>query len=119
MSKKKASGSVSNKSSNNSKNLGLKKSHGQFVLGGNILIRQHGTKYYPGKNTVLGKDYTINATTNGIMQFTDQRVGNKYRKYVNIIPSDDISKYKTPINRLRLRMYKSKRTKLKRIKSKI
>lgn len=56
-----------------SKRLGVKRFDGQFVKAGEVLIRQRGTKWYPGENTALGKDDTIYALTSGIVKFKEKR----------------------------------------------
>ncbi|HFL8819545.1 MAG TPA: 50S ribosomal protein L27 [Candidatus Azoamicus sp. OHIO2] len=69
MAQKKAGGSSRNGRDSKSKRLGIKKSGGQFVLSGNILIRQRGTKFHNGKNVGLGKDHTLYSLKNGYIQF--------------------------------------------------
>ena len=69
MAHKKGQGSVKNGRDSESKRLGVKKSDGQFVLAGNILIRQRGTKYHPGKNVGIGSDDTLYALVNGTVKF--------------------------------------------------
>ena len=69
MSHKKGQGSVKNGRDSESKRLGVKKGDGQFVLAGNILIRQRGTKYHPGKNVGIGSDDTLYALVNGTVKF--------------------------------------------------
>ncbi len=59
MAHKKSGGSTSNGRDTEGRRLGLKKSGGQAVIAGNIIIRQRGTKYHPGENVGLGKDHTI------------------------------------------------------------
>ena len=69
MAHKKGQGSVKNGRDSQSKRLGVKKYGGQTVIAGNILIRQRGTKWKPGRNVGLGKDYTIFALSNGVVRF--------------------------------------------------
>ena len=69
MAHKKGQGSVKNGRDSESKRLGVKKADGQFVLAGNILIRQRGTKYHPGKNVGIGSDDTLYALVNGTEKF--------------------------------------------------
>lgn len=69
MAHKKGQGSVKNGRDSESKRLGVKKTDGQFVLAGNILIRQRGTKYHPGKNVGIGSDDTLYALVNGTVKF--------------------------------------------------
>lgn len=69
MAHKKGQGSVKNGRDSESKRLGVKKQMEQFVLAGNILIRQRGTKYHPGKNVGIGSDDTLYALVNGTVKF--------------------------------------------------
>jgi len=69
MAHKKGQGSVKNGRDSRSKRLGVKKFGGQSVIAGNIIIRQRGTKWKPGKNVGLGKDHTIFALTDGSVYF--------------------------------------------------
>ena len=82
MAHKKAGGSSRNGRDSESKRLGVKRYGGQFVLAGNILVRQRGTKIKPGLNVLVGKDDTLFAVADGIVMF-DVFHG---RKRVNIIP---------------------------------
>ncbi|MBE7082206.1 MAG: 50S ribosomal protein L27 [Clostridiales bacterium] len=66
---KKGGGSTKNGRDSNSKRLGVKASDGQFVLAGSIIVRQRGTKVYPGENCGLGKDYTVFAKADGKVKF--------------------------------------------------
>ena len=63
--------------------LGVKRFGGQFVKAGNILVRQRGTKFHPGANVGVGKDYTLFAKVSGSVKYTR---GAKDRKFVSIIP---------------------------------
>jgi len=83
MAHKKGVGSTRNGRDSESKRLGVKRGDGQFVLSGNILVRQRGTKIHPGTNVGRGKDDTLFATTDGIVKFS--RKG-KDKKKVSIIP---------------------------------
>jgi large subunit ribosomal protein L27 len=69
MAHKKGQGSVKNGRDSQSKRLGVKKFGSQQVVAGNIIIRQRGTKYLPGRNVGLGRDYTIFALVDGVVQF--------------------------------------------------
>jgi len=69
MAHKKGQGSVKNGRDSQSKRLGVKKFGGQQVIAGNIIIRQRGTKWIPGRGVGLGKDYTIFAITDGTVRF--------------------------------------------------
>ena len=73
MAHKKGEGSVKNNRDSQSKRLGVKIFGGQAVISGNIIIRQRGTVYHPGKNVGLGKDFTIFATTDGVVEFRKTR----------------------------------------------
>ena len=66
---KKGGGSTKNGRDSQSKRLGVKAYAGEFVTAGSIILRQRGTKVYPGANVGLGKDYTIFATRDGKVQF--------------------------------------------------
>ena len=69
MAHKKSGGSSANGRDTEGRRLGLKKSGGQYVVAGNIIIRQRGTKYHPGENVGLGKDHTIFALVEGKVAF--------------------------------------------------
>lgn len=91
MSHKKAGGSTRNGRDSVAKRLGVKLYGGQTAVAGNIIIRQRGTQYFPGKNTKLGKDYTIYATVDGLVSYTEKKLkkfdGRIYKnKIVNVIP---------------------------------
>ena len=79
---KKGVGSTKNGRDSESKRLGTKRADGQYVLAGNILVRQRGTKIHPGTNVAKGSDDTLFALTNGVVKF--ERYG-KERKKVSII----------------------------------
>jgi large subunit ribosomal protein L27 len=83
MAHKKGGGSSRNGRNSESKRLGVKKYGGEFVISGNILVRQRGTKIHPGLNVGMGKDYTLFAVEDGVVMFDFQRGG---RKRVNVIP---------------------------------
>jgi large subunit ribosomal protein L27 len=69
MAHKKGEGSVKNGRDSNSKRLGVKIFGGQPAISGNIIIRQRGTVYHPGKNVGVGKDFTLFALTDGVVEF--------------------------------------------------
>ncbi|HAP66653.1 MAG TPA: 50S ribosomal protein L27 [Nitrospinae bacterium] len=69
MAHKKGQGSTANGRDSNSKRLGVKRFGGQIVSAGSIIVRQRGTKFYPGKNVGLGVDYTIFAKIDGVVKF--------------------------------------------------
>ena len=78
MAHKKAGGSSRNGRDSHSKRLGVKKFGGQDVVGGNIIIRQRGTRVYPGVNVGLGKDHTLFALAHGRVRFHGGKLGRKY-----------------------------------------
>ena len=69
MAHKKAGGSTRNGRDSAGRRLGVKKFGGEVVVPGNIIIRQRGTKYHPGKNVSIGKDHTIFAIKEGVVSF--------------------------------------------------
>ena len=69
MAHKKGGGSSRNGRDSQSKRLGVKKFGGEAVRSGNIIVRQRGTKFYPGTNVGIGKDYTLFATAEGYVKF--------------------------------------------------
>ena len=81
MAHKKGVGSTKNGRDSESKRLGPKRADGQFVLAGNILVRQRGTKIHPGTNVGIGSDDTLYAKINGIVRF--ERLG-RDRKQVSV-----------------------------------
>ena len=80
---KKGVGSTKNGRDSESKRLGVKRADGQFVLAGNILVRQRGTKIHPGTNVGKGSDDTLFAMADGVVKF--ERMG-RDRKKVSIMP---------------------------------
>ena len=82
MATSKSGGSTGNGRDSVSKRLGVKLFDGQRVTGGEIIVRQRGTKIHPGKNVGLGSDYTIFAVAPGAVKF---HFGSKGRKYVSIL----------------------------------
>ncbi len=85
MASKKSGGSAKNGRDSYSKRLGVKRYDGQIVKAGNILVRQRGTKIYPGKNVGLGKDYTLFALVDGLVKFETS----KGKKVVSVYPLDN------------------------------
>ena len=83
MAHKKAGGSTGLGRDSHSKRLGVKLQDGSFAKAGAILIRQRGTKYFPGENVKKGKDDTLFSTTNGIVRFTTK----KLQKFNNTLKS--------------------------------
>ena len=69
MAHKKGEGSVKNGRDSNSKRLGVKIFGGQPAIAGNIIVRQRGTQYHPGKNVGVGKDFTLFALADGVVEF--------------------------------------------------
>ncbi|MBQ9034688.1 MAG: 50S ribosomal protein L27 [Alphaproteobacteria bacterium] len=82
MAHKKSGGSSSNGRDSEGRRLGVKKFGGEAVIPGNIIIRQRGTKYHPGQNVGLGKDYTIFATAEGKVEFKTKA---NDRVYVSVV----------------------------------
>ena len=78
MAHKKAGGSSRNGRDSAGRRLGVKKFGGQEVIGGNIIIRQRGTRVYPGANVGMGKDHTLFALGEGRVRFHDGKLGRKY-----------------------------------------
>ena len=82
MAHKKAGGSSRNGRDSAGRRLGVKKFGGESVVSGNIIVRQRGTKWWPGNNVGIGKDHTIFATTDGKVRF---HKGLKGRTFISII----------------------------------
>jgi len=82
MASKASGGSTRNGRDSHSKRLGVKRFDGQVVRAGNILVRQRGTKIYPGKNVGMGSDFTLYALVDGVVKFENR----KNKKYVSVIP---------------------------------
>ena len=81
MAHKKGEGSVKNGRDSQSKRLGVKIYGGQAVVSGNIIVRQRGTVYHPGKNVGVGRDFTIFALTDGIVEF---KKGKGDKSYISV-----------------------------------
>lgn len=86
MAHKKGQGSIKNGRDSESKRLGVKRADGQFVLAGNILVRQRGTNVHPGTNVGKGKDDTLFALVDGTVKF--ERKG-KDKKQVSVYPIEE------------------------------
>jgi large subunit ribosomal protein L27 len=86
MAHKKGGGSSRNGRDSNSQRLGVKKFGGEFVISGNILVRQRGTKIKPGHNVGVGKDHTLFATTTGFVQYETIRDN---RKRVSVVSTEE------------------------------
>ena len=84
MAHKKSGGSAKNGRDSQSKRLGVKRSTGQYVQAGSILVRQRGTPFKPGLNVGRGNDDTLFARVSGNVQFENR---GKKRKFVSVIPS--------------------------------
>jgi large subunit ribosomal protein L27 len=84
MAHKKGEGSVKNGRDSQSKRLGVKIYGGQSAIAGNIIVRQRGTVYHPGKNVGVGRDFTIFALTDGVVEFKKGR-GDKSFISVNAV----------------------------------
>ena len=78
MAHKKSGGSSRNGRDSAGKRLGVKKFGGQEVIGGNIIVRQRGTRVYPGRNVGIGKDHTLFALAEGRVTFHEGKLGRKY-----------------------------------------
>ena len=87
MAHKKGEGSVKNGRDSHSQRLGVKIFGGQAAIAGNIIIRQRGTKYHPGKNVGVGKDFTIFAIADGVVEF---KKGRQDRTFVSVNPADAV-----------------------------
>ena len=92
MAHKKAGGSSRNGRDSNAKRRGVKRFGGQAVLAGEILVRQKGTKFRPGLNVGIGRDFTLFALEKGQVEFSNKAIirfdGRRYEKtFVNIVPA--------------------------------
>ena len=87
MAHKKGTGSTRNGRDSNSKRLGVKRYSGETVKAGNILVRQRGTKIYPGNNVGIGKDDTLFALIGGIVKFEHKTAS---RKKVSVYPVEAV-----------------------------
>ncbi len=85
---KKGVGSSKNGRDSESKRLGVKRGDGQFVLAGNILVRQRGTKIHPGNNVQIGGDDTLFATVDGVVKY--ERKG-RDKKQVSVYPREELT----------------------------
>jgi large subunit ribosomal protein L27 len=83
MAHKKAGGSSRNGRDSAGRRLGVKRYGGEAAISGNILVRQRGTKFWPGQNVGMGKDHTLFATTDGAVTF---HKGLKGRTFVSVLP---------------------------------
>ncbi len=85
MAHKKGMGSSRNGRDSESKRLGVKLYGGQKVIAGNIIVRQRGTRHFPGNNVGMGKDHTLFALTDGIVKFQKKR---NNKSYVSVEPAE-------------------------------
>ncbi len=85
MATKKAGGSTANGRDSRGRRLGVKKFGGEKVLAGNIIIRQRGTQWKPGKNVGLGKDHTIFSLVEGVVRFETKK---NNRVFVSVVPAE-------------------------------
>ncbi len=85
MAHKKGVGSSKNGRESHSKRLGIKIFGGQIAINGNIIVRQRGTKHHPGLNVGIGKDHTLFAKTDGVVQFQKKR---NNRSFVSVVSED-------------------------------
>jgi large subunit ribosomal protein L27 len=85
MAHKKAGGSTRNGRDSQAKRLGVKRFGGQAVSAGSIIVRQRGTQFRAGANVGIGRDHTLFATADGVVQFVSK--GREKRKYVSIVPA--------------------------------
>jgi large subunit ribosomal protein L27 len=83
MAHKKGAGSSNNGRESHSKRLGVKIFGGQAIVAGNIIVRQRGTSHHPGTNVGIGKDHTLFALTDGVVEF---KKGKKNRSFVTVKP---------------------------------
>ena len=83
MAHKKAGGSTRNGRDSESKRLGVKRYGGEQVAAGNIIVRQRGTRFHPGRNVGVGRDHTLFAKADGRVQFETK--GRKNRKFVSVV----------------------------------
>ena len=86
MAHKKGVGSTDNGRDSKSKRLGVKLFGGQLALAGNIIVRQRGTRFHPGENVYMSKDFTLHAAVDGQVEFKKRRLN---RTYVNILPFEE------------------------------
>lgn len=96
MAHKKGVGSSDNGRDSNPKFLGVKLFGGQYAKAGNIIVRQKGTKFHPGDNVYMGRDFTIHAKVEGHVKFKKKRLG---RTYVNILPLDGVAETVAPMKK--------------------
>lgn len=95
MAKTKAAGGAKRTVNVAGKRLGIKKFAGELVRAGNIIVRQRGTKFHPGKNTMVGRDHTLFATQPGVVSFRKMTGYKRAKKFVDILPAQEIAPTQT------------------------
>jgi large subunit ribosomal protein L27 len=88
MAHKKGEGSVKNNRDSQSKRLGVKIFGGQPAISGNIIIRQRGTEYHPGKNVGVGRDFTLFALTDGVVEFRKRKDNRMYVSVASVTATE-------------------------------
>ncbi len=88
MAHKKGQGSSRNGRDSQPKMLGVKRFSGQFVSGGTIIVRQRGTKFYPGQNVGIGRDHTLYAKVEGIVEFRDKGEQGRFVSVIAPTPAE-------------------------------
>ena len=86
MAHKKGQGSTTNGRDSAGRRLGVKKFGGEIVRAGNILVRQRGTRFHPGKNVGIGNDHTLFAKADGVVSFSQG--GPKNRRFITVTPAE-------------------------------
>ncbi len=94
MAHKKGVGSTDNGRDSNSKRLGVKLFGGEHAIPGNIIVRQRGTKFHPGNNVYMGRDFTLHARVEGLVKFTKRR---NNRTFVHIEPFGEVAETVAPM----------------------
>lgn len=88
MAHKKGQGSSRNGRDSNAQRRGVKKFGGEKILAGGIIVRQTGTKFHPGQNVGLGRDFTIFSLVEGVVKFEK---GAKNRRFVSVVPAESLA----------------------------
>ncbi|MCC6462907.1 MAG: 50S ribosomal protein L27 [Saprospiraceae bacterium] len=94
MAHKKGVGSTDNGRDSKSKRLGVKLFGGQKATAGNILVRQRGTRFHPGENVYMGRDHTLHAAIDGVVEFSRTR---NDRSYVHVMPFQEVAETVAPV----------------------
>ena len=89
MAHKKGVGSTDNGRDSNSKRLGVKLFGSQLAKAGNIIVRQRGTRFHPGSNVYMGKDFTIHAKVDGHVAFSKKRMNRTFVHILPLVPVDE------------------------------